>query len=161
MKSTYQAICSLAALAPLHAVVTLDSSNLFVVSAPAGPGNLMVTGDLTTLKGLDIGVSTNPALLAFQLDWYNTAPLLKTATFDLTDSASSFLWRDNLGATARNKMKLDGDNILSLYNAAGTGTGITLNGNNGRITLGGAGSGLYFGNDPVLSLSIYGKPIFW
>jgi len=147
----------------VQAGVTLGLNDLFSVSAPANgdlvvTGNLSVRGNLSGFIGLDFGVSSgNSTLSAVQLDFYNVGSLLKTASFDVTDSASSFIWRDNLAGTPRNKMLLGSTNILSLFNSSGS-AGISLDSNIGRINLpAGAGttngSGIYFGNNTTATLT--------
>lgn len=117
----------------LRATVTLNATDAFVPSTPAN-GDLNVTGNLSVWKGFDVGTSvTNSTWPAIQLDFYNVTGMLKTASFDLTDATSTFQWRDNNYGTARKKMKLDGSNVLSLYNSSGSTTPITLNGATGAI----------------------------
>jgi hypothetical protein len=116
-----------------RAAVTLNASDTFVVSTPA-TGDLKVIGDVSVWKGLDIGVAaSNSSLSAIQIDYYNVSPNLKTASFDLTDATSSFQWRDNIG-TPRKKMKLDGNNVLTLYSSNGVNPNIIMDGSAGAIS---------------------------
>jgi hypothetical protein len=148
------------ALSPalLQASVTLDGSDVFVVSG-APTGDLAIFGDLSVVKGIDFGTAVaTPAQAAVQLNYFGGSE--KAAKFDITDAAGTFQWRDNLVGTARDKMKLDANNLLSLYNSAGTAAGISLNGNNGQINLSGTGSGIYSGGNPVFTLDSSGNLVF-
>jgi trimeric autotransporter adhesin len=128
---------------------------------PAEPGNLTIAGDLSVSKGIDLGVSTgNGALSAFQMDWYSAT---KNLSFDLTDSSSSFTWRDNLagGAAVRNKMKLDDTNSLSLFKSDGSAAGIKLDPTSGAVTLAGLNSGIYnSAGNAMVSFSASGAVTF-
>lgn len=99
-------------------------------------------------------------LSAFQLGYHALGGLAKTATFDLTEASSGFLWRDNLVGTAHPKMALDANNSLHLYGATGTAANIVLNGADGRISLSGIGSGIYSGGNAVFSLDSSGNVVF-
>lgn len=127
----------------LHAAITLGTDDIFSsssappISAPPD-GNLIISGDVSVYKGLDIGTTQNgssPPISAIQIDWTETP---KTASFDLSKINSNFIWRDNLSGTARAKMKLDANNVLSLYNTTGTTATITLNPSSGIITSSGS-----------------------
>lgn len=147
-----------------HATITLTASDTF--SAPSGttPGNLAITGDLSIFKGLDVGTTPVGALpaSAINIDWYDTALLPKTASFDLTDANATFQWRDNLagGSAVRNKMTLNAANVLSLYNATGAAANISLNGSTGAINLTGVGSGIFANGTPIFTLDSAGKVNF-
>ena len=135
-KALIASLIALGSVAPvaLYAALTLTSSDTWVSSLPAN-GDLKITGDLSVWKGLDVGISAADATKsAFMLDFYNTTPLPKTAAFDLSDSASGFIWRDSLATTAKNKMSLDSGNTLKLFKADGTTVGLSFNPNTG-ITL--------------------------
>jgi hypothetical protein len=140
----------------LHAAVTLNVTDAFVNDGTP-TGDLIISGDLSVVKGIDFGIaSATPLQAAVQLNYFASE---KSAKFDITDSAGAFQWRDNLiSGTPRNKMSLDSNNLLSLYNASSDTKGITLSGNNGQISLSGAGSGIYFGSTPVLTLNASGSP---
>jgi len=118
---------------------------------------LLVMGDITggnigAAGGIDFGYATSVVNMpGVTLQYLGTSE--HDAAFDLTDSLGSFLWRDNAGATVRPKMKLSTDNILSLYNSAGSAATITLQGGSGQIHLTGTGSGIYSGGTPVFSLT--------
>ena len=147
-----------------QATITLTPTDTF--SAPSGstPGNLAITGDLSIFKGLDVGTTVigTTTTSAINIDWYNTAPLLNTASFDITDANASFQWRDNLGggAAVRNKMILNSQNVLSLYNATGAAASITLNGSTGKINLSGVGGGILANGTPIFTLDSAGKVNF-
>lgn len=127
-----------------------------IVSSGSGPsaeaGNLTVSGNISTWGGIDLGTTAgSPPLSALQLDFHSSGALAKTATFDLTEANSAFAWRDNLegGTSVRTKMRLDGDNSLSLFNSAGTTAGLVLNGNTGTITA----SAINVSGSPVVTSS--------
>ncbi|MCX6865685.1 MAG: hypothetical protein NTV46_05590 [Verrucomicrobia bacterium] len=148
------ALCSPA----LHAAVTLNGTDTFVVSGTP-TGDLTVTGDLSVVKGIDIGItSATPALAAVQLNYFGGP--VNAAMFDLTAALGTLRWRDNLVATARDKMALDGANLLTLYKSDGTGVGILLNPNTGQLDLSGTGSGIYAGGTPVFNIGPTGNLLF-
>ena len=167
MKTTHRNLIFLTLVLSLptaHATITLTASDTF--SAPSGttPGNLAITGDLSIFKGLDVGTTPVGALpaSAINIDWYDTALLPKTASFDLTDANATFQWRDNLagGSAVRNKMTLNAANVLSLYNATGAAANISLNGTTGAINLTGVGSGIFANGTPIFTLDSAGKVNF-
>jgi hypothetical protein len=167
MKTTHYNLfflTSLLSLPMVQAAVTLTPSDTFSASSGNNFGNLSITGDLSIYKGLDIGLTAYTALpvSAINIDWYNTALLPFTASFDLTNANAAFQWRDNLGggAAVRNKMILNAQNVLSLYNAAGAAANITLNGNTGAINLTGTGSGISANGIPIFTLDSAGKVNF-
>ena len=130
-------------LCTLKAAWTLDASGQWVDDhVLATASDLIITGDLSVWKGVDAGtavtVDGSTSLSALQLYYCNTTgSLYKTAVFDLTDPTASFLWRQDLGAAGlspKNKMKLDGSNILSLYDSTGNSVTILLDGDTGTIT---------------------------
>ncbi len=165
MKSPYQnskpfrAAAPLLALAaalpvPLHAAVTPLTGDHAVVAGNGGDGNLYVAADLDVAGRIDFGTSYfDPDLPGAQFWFFDS---YSVALFDINDPNGRFQWRDNLGGTVREKMKLDQDNVLSLYNVAGSATTITLNGGNGQINLTGTGSGIYSGGTAVFSLASNG-----
>ena len=143
---------------PLDAAVTLNGSDAFATSG-APNGDLTVTGDLSIVKGIDFGTAAaHPALSAAQINYFG--PGENAVKFDLTDPAGTLQWRDNLAAAARDKMKLDGGNLLTLYKSDGTGVGIQFNPNTGQINLSGTGSGIYAGDIPVFSIGSGGNLVF-
>ena len=171
MKTTHRNLIFLTLVLNLptaHATITLTPLDTF--SAPSGttPGNLTlicaITGDLSIFKGLDVGTTVigSTTTSAINIDWYNTALLPKTASFDLTDPNATFQWRDNLagGSAVRNKMTLNAANVLSLYNATGAAANISLNGTTGAINLTGVGSGIFANGTPIFTLDSAGKVNF-
>ena len=161
MKTTHRNLIFLTLVLNLptaHATITLTPLDTF--SAPSGttPGNLTlicaITGDLSIFKGLDVGTTVigSTTTSAINIDWYNTALLPKTASFDITDPNTTFQWRDNLagGAAVRNKMTLNPNNVLSHYNTAGAAAKITLNSTTGEINLNGIGSGILANGTRIL-----------
>jgi Beta-propeller repeat/Head domain of trimeric autotransporter adhesin len=145
-----------------HAVTTLNGNHTIVATTTplAEAGNLVVTGDLSVFKGLDVGTTGDPAVSAFQLDWYTAT---KIASFDLTEPSSSYHWRDNLaaGTAVRKKMTLSDTNILSLFKQDGSAAGITLDPTAGSVTLAGLTSGIYHSNGtPMVSFSSTGTVTF-
>jgi hypothetical protein len=148
------AICSPA----LHAAVTLNGTDAFVVSGTP-TGDLTIAGDLSVVKSIDFGVtSATPALAAVQLNYFGGP--VNAAMTDLTAALGTLRWRDNLVATARDKMALDGGNLLTLYKSDGTGVGILLNPNTGQLDLSGTGSGIYAGGTPVFNIGPTGNLLF-
>ena len=142
----------------LHAAVTLNETDAFVVSGTPS-GDLIVSGDLSVVQAIDFGVTTtDPALAAVQLNYFGGG--VNAAMTDLTTALGTFQWRDNLAAAARNKMTLDGGNLLTLYKSDGTGAGILLNPNTGQVNLSGTGSGIYAGGTPVFSIGPTGNLLF-
>jgi len=142
----------------LDAAVTLDGGDAFVkTSTPSG--DLTVTGDLSILKGIDFGTAaTNPALSAVQINWFGGGE--NAAKIDLTDPLGTMQWRDNLAAAPRDKMKLNGTNLLTLYKCDGTGAGILLNPNTSQIQLTGTGAGIYADGNPVFTIGSSGNLAF-
>ena len=142
----------------LQAAVTLNGTDAFVVSGTP-TGDLSVAGDLSVVKGIDFGTtSASPALAAVQLNYFGGGE--NAAMFDLTAALGTIRWRDNLTATARNKMALDGGNLLTLYKSDGTSAGILLNPNTGQINLSGTGGGIYANGAPVFSIGPSGNLLF-
>lgn len=121
--------------------------------------DLEVGGDISGHGVIDFGNATsNAALPGATMGYLGTAE--HSAAFDLTDSLGSFLWRDNTGATARPKMKLGTDNILSLYNSTGSSATITLQGGTGQMHLTGTGSGIYANGSSIFTVGSTGS-ITW
>jgi len=139
----------------LDAAVTLTGSDAFETSVPP-TGDLIVTGDLSILKGIDFGTAAaHPALSAVQINYFGAGE--NAAKFDLTDPLGTIQWRDNLVAAAKDKMKLDGGNLLTLYKSDGTGVGVLLDPNTGQIQLTGTGAGIYAGGNPVFTIGSSGN----
>jgi hypothetical protein len=142
----------------LQASVTLNASDAFVVSSSA-TGDLILAGDLSVSKGIDFGIAAaNPSLAAAQINYFGGTE--NAAKFDLTDPFGTFLWRDHLVGVARNKMTLDGGNLLTLHKSDGTGVGIVLNPNTSQLHLSGTGSGIYLGGLPVFTIGSTGNLLF-
>jgi hypothetical protein len=141
-----------------NAAVTLNGNDTFVASG-APTGDLTVTGDLSVVMGIDIGTAAaNPALSAVQFSYFGGSE--NAVKLDLTDPLGTFLWRDKVVAAARNKMKLDGGNILTLYKSDGTAVGVLLDPNTGQIQLQGTGGGIYAGGTPVFTIGSSGNLVF-
>ena len=136
-----------------------------IVPSGAEPGNLNIAGSLETAGNASVFGTFDFGVAAGDASWEGVilryiAGTEKTAKFDLSDSSGSVLWRDNLGVAARDKMKLDANNQLSLYNTAGTAPMIVLNGGNGQINLTGTGSGVYANGTSVFTVGGTGN-IVW
>jgi len=125
-------------------------------------GNLTVTGWGSFTNGVDWG--PNGEVLC---NWHPADPTnpVATATFDVVPAQGAFLWRDTITAapTARNKMKLDPYNALTLYKSDGT-EGLLIDPQNGKITVlaPGANSGIFFGTNtiPTLKAATNGFAVF-
>ena len=142
----------------LHAAVTLDANDAFMLSG-IPTGDLIVTGNLSVVNGIDFGTAAaNPALTAVQINYFGGSA--NAAIFDLTDPLGVFRWRDNLAAGPRDKLALDGGNLLTLYKSDGTEVGILLNPNTGQIHLSGTGGGIYAGGNPVFTIGASGNLVF-
>lgn len=113
-------------------------------------GNLSVDG------WIDYGTaSSNTSFPGVKLQYLGGPE--NSATVELHDPLSSVLWQDNvLSGTPRAKMKLGTDNILSLYNSAGSAATISLQGGTGQIHLTGTGSGIYSGGTSVFTVGATG-----
>jgi hypothetical protein len=140
-----------------HAAVTLNAADTFVV-AGAQTGDLNLAGDLGVVKGIDFGTTASPPLAAVQLNYFGGT--VNTAMTDLTAPLGTYQWRDNLMGTARDKMKLDGANILTLYPSTGAAAGILLNPNTGQVNLTGTAAGIYAGGNPVFTIGPGGNLAF-
>jgi hypothetical protein len=136
-----------------HAVVPNGDSGSLSVA-----GDLEVGSDVSAQGTIDFGLATNPSFPGVTMRYLGSSE--HDAAFDLTDSLGSFLWRDNTGATARSKMKLGTDNVLSLYNSAGSTATITLQGGTGQLHLAGTGSGIYANGTSVFTVGSTGS-ITW
>jgi hypothetical protein len=128
------------------------------VTGAAGYGNVNASGGGSFAEGLDIGPYAGRTYGEALWNWFPGAAANDgTAVFDITRSNGAYLWRDSMGTTSTNKMKLDENNVLSLYKSDGTSAPITLNPANGRISLQGTGSGIYLANSPLLTIGSDGK----
>jgi len=169
MKSPRQHACQTAAIRmaallstlsvrTLDAAVTLNGGDAFV-TAGTPTGDLTVTGDLSILKGIDFGTAAaNPALSAVQINYFGGSQ--NAVKIDLTDPLGTIQWRDNLVAAPKDKMKLDGANLLTLYKSDGTGAGMFFNPNTSQIQLTGTGGGIYAGGTPVFTIGSGGTLVF-
>ncbi|KAB2638695.1 MAG: hypothetical protein DVB25_07210 [Verrucomicrobia bacterium] len=124
--------------------------------------NLTVAGWGAFANGVDLG--RNGELL---LNWLpsDAANPLGTATCDISLAQGTFLWRDSItpAPTARNKMRLDSSNNLTLYLSDGS-AGLLLEPENGKISVlaTGTNSGIFFGTNtlPTLQAAANGSAIF-
>ena len=124
--------------------------------------NLTVTGWGGFANGVDLG--QNGELL---LNWLpaDAANPLGTAASDIALAQGAFLWRDSItpAPAARNKMKLDASNTLTLYRSDGT-AGLLLDPEHSKLTVFAAGTkgGIFFGNTttPALRAAADGSAIF-
>ncbi|MCX6875379.1 MAG: hypothetical protein NTW21_16460 [Verrucomicrobia bacterium] len=127
-------------------------------------GNLTVTGWGKFANGVDLGQNGEVLFNWLPADLSNP---VGTATFDMVQAQGAFLWRDTITAaptpSAKNKMKLDRSNALTLYKSDGT-VGQLFDPENGKITLAttGINSGIFFGNStlPTLKAAASGAAIF-
>lgn len=119
--------------------------NQSIVAGNNEAGNLNVSGDvvagnISSIGTLEFGVASNPSYAAIQMSYLGSTT--KTGFWDLVDSSGAFAWRDNSGMSARNKMVIDGSNVLTLYNTSGNtngNSGIVMDPTNGTVTIGGSG----------------------
>jgi hypothetical protein len=125
-------------------------------------GDLTVTGWGGFANGVDIGRNGE-----LSINWLaaDSAAPLGTASFDIVGTQGAFLWRDTITATpaARNKMRLDPSNTLTLYMSDGT-AGFVLDPENGKCSVLGTGpnSGIFFGTNtlPTLKAATNGAATF-
>ena len=111
-------------------------------------GDLTVQGDAHLESSLDLGTTgTSQSAMLFQ---YSEANANYTFSLSATRPATVFLWQDNAIGTMKNKMKLDANNVLSLFGGNGT-AGIVFDPNTGGITLAGTGSGITLSDGTTLS----------
>jgi hypothetical protein len=111
-------------------------------------GDLTVQGDVHLESSLDLGTTgTSTSAMLFQ---YSEVSTDYTFSLAATQPATVFLWQDNAVGTLKNKMKLDGNNVLSLFDGNGT-AGIVLSPNTGLIILAGSGSGIQLSDGTVLA----------
>ena len=124
--------------------------------------NLTVTGWGKFTNGVDLGPNGEALFNWLPADPSNP---LGTTSFDIALAQGAFLWRDSITPTpaARNKMRLDPSNNLTLYAPNGT-TGLLLNPADGKISIlaTGTNSGIFFGNNstPTLKAATNGAAIF-
>ncbi|MEI7911085.1 MAG: hypothetical protein WCK77_15725 [Verrucomicrobiota bacterium] len=124
--------------------------------------NLTVTGWGKFANGVDLGPNGEALFNWLPADPSNP---LGTTSFDIALAQGAFLWRDSITPTpaARNKMRLDPSNNLTLYAPNGT-TGLLLNPADGKISIlaTGTNSGIFFGNNstPTLKAATNGAAIF-
>lgn len=114
---------------PLQGTTTLGIETDEFTSSGSEFGNLIVPGWGKFNDGIDIGANSESLM-----NWLNGILI-----FDVVQAQGSFLWRDTITppSSAKQKMRLDGSNVLSLYNSSGLATSITLNGSTGAISASG------------------------
>jgi hypothetical protein len=106
-------------------------------------GNLEVGGMLDIHGSVSLGETQETTPREAITFTYTENGTTYEVTMTATRSAASFFWKDNGGAAAANKMKLDGaTNTLSLFNTSGAAS-LTFNPNDGRITFPPSGGGLF------------------
>lgn len=118
-----------------------EAGNLTVQGAAEMQGAATVQGTLDIYSGLTLGETgeTTPrSAVSFQ---YAEDGTNFTVTLSATRPETAFLWGDDGGGTPASKMKLDGNNILSLFNANGDAT-IVLDPATGNLNLEVSGGGL-------------------
>ena len=112
------------------------------------PGDLTVQGEAHIGGSLDLGTTGNST--SAMLFHYSEVNADSSFSLAATQPATAFLWQDNAAGTMKNKMMLDGNNVLSLFDGNGA-AGIVFNPNTGGITLAGTGSGITLSDGTVLS----------
>lgn len=123
MKTTLKLVCILILglkSAPLQGSPTvLVGDHEISADVPNGQdGNLLVNGTLSAAGNIfDFGTTgSNDSALAWE---YAESGSTYTLSLNATREATSFLWRDNAGATPAAKMSLDGNNVLTIYDTSG------------------------------------------
>lgn len=150
--------------ATTHAAPPLLGNQSIIADNSANPpeaGNLVISGDLSVSKGLDLGTTglTGNPVSAFQIEWDLAS---KSVNLDITDPVSAFTWRDNfVGSTlVRKKMTLSTANHLQIFKEDGAAPGITLDPNTGSLTLAGSNSGIYSSSGSVMTFNSTGNATF-
>jgi len=150
------------ALITTISILTIVDTNATPIVGDTVNTNLTVTGWGGFANGVDLG--SNGELL---LNWLpaDIANPLGTATSDIALAQGSFLWRDSItpAPAARNKMRLDQSNNLTLYRSDGTAS-LLLDPENGKLSVlaTGTNSGIFFGTNtlPTLQAAANGSATF-
>jgi hypothetical protein len=147
-------------------LLAIISLTVTALSSPALLGDALVgdstvSGDLDVRDNIDYGTTNaTPSTSAVLQSYY--APNF-TASWDITPANGNFLWRDDRIGTLHNKMLLNGDNSLILYNNVTAPTvpagNIFLNPNTGVLNLSGTAPGIYIGGSLVMNAQS-GGPAF-
>lgn len=136
----------------LSSLRRLSLVGLFLTSATpcAFAADLTVEGALHIDSYLDFGTTSELEPRAAVTVTYGENGSVYTTRMSATRDQAGFLWAHNAGGTAKNKMNLAADNVLSLYDAASGLAKITLNPNTGKITLG-TGGGIVLPDGTLVS----------
>ncbi len=126
-----------------------QSGGNFTVNATiTEPGDLTVEGNTHVNGSFDLGTTAaSQSAILFNYTENGTAHTLGIMA---TQPNTGFLWQDNGAGTPRSKMKLDADNVLSLFDSSGVAK-LVFNPNTGAVTLAGTGSGIVLSDGTVLS----------
>lgn len=138
----------------LRAQVTNLSGDHRVIPQSSEPGNLDADGDLGWGR-----TPGSPGAVAGKLRYFESPAQL---AFDATEADAIFTWNDDATDTLRDfKMKLDANNMLSLYKTDGSAASISLTPDTGAIKLAGTGAGLFNGSGGgILQIDGSGRPYF-
>lgn len=138
----------------LHAQVANLNGDHRVIPQSTEPGNLDADGDLGWGR-----TPGSPGAVAGKLRYFDSPSQL---AFDATEADAIFTWNDDATDTLRDfKMKLDANNVLSLYKTDGSAASISLTPDTGAIKLSGTGAGLFNGSGGgVLQIDGSGRPYF-
>jgi len=151
-----------AAIITAIAILSIDAKSATPIVGDTINTNLTVTGWGGFANGVDLG--HNGELL---LNWLpaDAANPLGTATCDIALAQGAFLWRDSITPvpSARNKMRLDPANNLTIYRSDGS-AGLLFDPENGKISVlaTGSNSGIFFGTNtlPTLQVAANGAATF-
>lgn len=126
---------SAGAITTAHSTITLSATDTWVTTAPSNGlvqiGQLAGGGSAVQLQFIETDVGT-----------------VNRLRFDLVPDGGMFEWRDDAGASADIKMRLDSANSLILFNSAGSAT-MSLSGSSGTFI----GSHMSVGTVAATSLS--------
>ena len=131
-----------------------------------GTGNQRASGNIDADGNLGWGRTPgSPGAVAGKLRYFQgvTSPFAPPQlAFDATEADAVFTWNDDAEDIDRSfKMRLDQNNVLSLYPTAGGEPTMSLTPNTGAIKLSGTGAGLFNGSGGgVLQIDGSGRPYF-
>ncbi|MFD2256593.1 hypothetical protein ACFSSA_07895 [Luteolibacter algae] len=147
--ATAFSIAAIMIIPDLNAAITLNGDH--TVSPSGGEaGNLTISGDLSIVKGIDLGIAVDSSVAGVLQNYFGVGS--KIFATDISDAAGSFGWRDGASSAVRYKMKLGASNSLSLFHPTTFETAILLDPSAGRLDFNGAFSGIYANGQSILTL---------